>query len=380
MNQPSNMPPAARRQADEANRLANALKAGANPAVLAAVPVVPAAPAEPQFPSVGAEIPPDARAVAPGPNAPTHPSVKVRPAAPAPAPAQQPPADATAMPATGDADHRYKVLQGKYTAERRRDAEQIRILQENNNRLIAQLGAPPAAPAAPAAPPAPQTPEQQALAVGISKQEIAEFGPELVDLIIRTARNITAPEIRRLAAEQQRLSGAVQQSVAAVNRTARELVYDALETQLTDWSTINDSQEFIDWLDTVDVISGQARRAGLMKAFETNDASRVVGIFKAFLAEDERSRSTARTRQVDPATLVAPGTPAGGGSPAPLNDQQGKRIWLEAEVENFYALKRQNHWKNRPDEMKALESEIMSALAEGRIRPTVNDAGISNAR
>lgn len=389
----SNLPPAARRQVQEADRQIAALKAGADPASLPgatpvnanAPPPAPAPAAAPSFPNVGAPPPADAVPVAATPGQPTNPTVKIRPAAPAPAPAAAaPPDDATGMPAAapGDADHRYRVLQGKYTAERRRDAETIRQLQENNNRLIAQLGAAPAAAvAAPTPPPAPQTPEQRALSLGITKQEITEYGPELIDMIIRAATNITAPEIRRLAAEQQRLSGAVQTTVANVNRTARELVYDALESQLDDWNAINDSPEFIDWLDQVDVISGQTRRSGLMKAFEVNDATRVVGIFKAFLAEDERSRqSTARTRQVDPATLLAPGTPAGGGAPAPLNDQQSGRIWLESEVENFYAAKRRNHWKNNKAEEAALEAEIMAALAQGRIRPTVNDAGIANAR
>lgn len=372
----SNLPPAARRQVQEADRLANALKAGHDPNVLAAAPVVPAAPAAPapgaapNFPAVGVQLPADARPIAPAAPA-------AAPAAPA---APVPPADATAMPAAPDPEHKYKVLQGKYTAERQRDAARIRQLEENNNRLTAQLGTTPAAPVVPAAAPPVVTAEQRALNLGITKQELAEYGPELIELIIRTAANLTGPKIRELAAEQQRLSGAVQSSVAAVNRSARELVYDALESHVSNWATVNDSQEFLDWLDEVDIISGMTRRTGLMRAFEVNDATRVVGIFKTFIAEDERSRSTARTRQVDPATLIAPGTPAGGGSPAPLDGNQSGRIWLEAEVENFYALKRQGYFKHKLDEMKSMEAEIMAALAQGRIRPTINEQGLANAR
>jgi hypothetical protein len=385
----SNVPQAARRQVEEANRMAQALKAGQDPNALpgatplnANTPPQPAAVAPlPEFPSIGAAVPPDAKPVAPG----QIPKVKVaapnqpRAAAPAPAPSA-PPADATPAPAV-DHEHRFKVLQGKYNAEKRAAQAEIARLQEQNARIIASLGTAPAAPAAHApAPAAPLTLEQRAERVGITRTQIAEFGPELVEMMLTTAERIAGPRIAQLEREHQRLAGAVQTTVANVNRTARELVYDALESQVTDWATVNDSQEFLDWLDTVDVISGQTRRTGLMRAFELNDATRVVGIFRAFLAEDERTRSTSRTQRVDPETLIAPGQPAGGGTPAPLDGNQSGRIWLESEIENFYSLVRQNHFKHKPDERKALEAEIMSALAEGRIRPTINDQSLANAR
>lgn len=376
----SNLPPAARRQVREANRMSQALQAGqdpyARPAPAAPAPAPAAAqPANgqptlqpvPNFVSVGAEIPPDARPVDPAAPAPVS-------AAPAPAPSEPPP-DATAMPAPDTAEQRYRVLQGKYNKEVRQRDQQIATLATQNAQLLERIQTPPAAPVAAAVP---LTLEQRAASLGLSKQELAEYGPELVDMIMRVATNITAPEIRRLAAEQQRLQGQVSQTVQNVNRTARELVYDALSTQIQNWEMVNDSQEFLDWLGQDDIFSGQTRNASLLRAFENNDATRVVGIFKAFLQEDARSRSTARVPQVDPATLVAPGQPAGSGTPAPRSEDQGKKIWLESEVGNFYSLVRQG--KVKGDERKRIEADINLALVEGRIRPTINDSGIANAR
>lgn len=360
----SNLPPAARKQVREANAMIEAQKKGTAPPPVALTPV-PGAQATlqpvPNFASVGAPVPPDA--------------VPVAPAAPAPAPAPvEPPADATAMPATDTADHRYRVLQGKYTAETRRAAARIAQLEETVSNLAAR---PQAAPAAPVAPTAPQTTEDRALALGITKAELAEYGPELVELVMRVSAGITAPEIRRLAAEQQRLSGAVTQSVQVAQRTAREMVYEALGSAIPTWEVVNNSQEFLDWLGESDIFSGQTRNASLMRAFENNDATRVVGIFKAYLAEDERTRSTARTPRVDPATLLAPGTP-GGGTPAPKGDAQEGRIWLESEVRDFYSLVRSRRISKA--DAQAMEAEINLALIQGRIKPEHNDQNLTNAR
>lgn len=368
----SNLPPAARRQVKEANRQIKAIQDGQDPSKPAAPPPValtpvpgtpPAGQAQLQpvidFPVVGSPVPADATPVAPA----------------APAPASEPPADATPMAAPNDADHKYKVLQGKYNAEQRRNNAEIQSLRDQNATLIQRLGAP--APA-PVATPVPQTTEERAAALGISKQELAEYGPELVEMIMRVAGNITAPELRRLAAEQQRLQGAVSQTVQHVQRTARELVYDALETHIPSWETVNDSQTFLDWLAENDIFSGQTRQAGLMKAFENNDATRVVSIFRAFLAEDERSRPTARTRQVDPATLVAPGQPTGSGTPAPKDSEQSGKIWLESEVGDFYSLVRRGRISKADKDR--IEAEINLALVEGRIRPAHNDQNLANAR
>lgn len=381
----SNAPAAVRRQAAESNRMANAIKAGQNPNP----PPAPAGEVPANIPNVGAPVPADARPVdltRPAPVINLQPQTEFQ-APPPPQPTQvrqpaqnnEPPPDAQGM-APADNEHRFKVLQGKYTAETRRAAARINELERQNATLIDRMSAanpnpPPAAPA-----PAPLTLEQRAAQVGITKAEIAEYGPELIEMMIRTASNIANSRVAPVENSTRQLGAQVHQSLQTAQKTAREIVYEALATQIDNWEAVNSSQDFLDWLAGHDIFSGQTRGAGLMRAFEGNDATRVVGIFRAFLEEDERTRSTARTPRVDPATLIAPGQPLGGGAPAPTDGNQSKRIWLESEVGNFYSLVRQGVYRHNPDEKKAIEAEIHRANAEGRIRPTVNEAGLANAR
>lgn len=387
----SNVPAAVRAQVAAANREVEQLRAGQHPTQAPAPPV----PLPANIPNIGAEIPTDARPVdltqrQPQPTAAQTPHIQLQPSPPqfqhTPQPTQvrqpqvaqpqaQPPVDAVSMQPV-DPEHRFKVLQGKYTAETRRANQRIHELEQQVNVLINRQPAA-AQPAAPA--PVAQTLEQRAEAVGISKAEVAEYGPELIGMMIRTAERIANARVAPLENSQRQLTGAVTQTVQNMQKTAREMVYEALADNIPDWQAINVSDEFLDWLNQHDIFSGQTRNAGLLRAFEANDATRVVGIFKAFLEEDERSRSTARTRQVDPATLIAPGQPLGG-SPAPTGGNQGGRIWLESEVGDFYSLVRRGVYRNNPAEKARIEAEINLASVEGRIKPTYNDAGLSNAR
>lgn len=386
----SNVPAAVRKQIKAANREIQQLQEGKHatqaqptaapqpgnpPPVVALQPV-------PNFATVGAEVPAGAVVIDPvtgrPPAAPAPAVVQVaaptpRPAAPAPAAASAPPPGAQPVPAAVDFEHKYRVLEGKYAAERRRDAQAISALQQQ----LSAVRAVPAAAPAPASAPVQLTDDQRFEAAGLTKAEVEEYGPELVKMIMRVAGNIAAPEIRRIAAEQQRLSGQVNVAVQSANKTARELLWDALADQVPDWELTNNSQEFLDWLGEVDIISGLTRRAGLMNAFEANDAMRVIGIFKVFKAEDERAQSTTRQPQVDPVTLIAPGQPAQSATPAPAGDQGGPMI-PEQEVRTFYADVRRGRIKGQAKIDR--EAEINLALVQGRIIPEHSDAHLLNSR
>jgi hypothetical protein len=367
----SHVPQAARRQIKEANRLI-AEQNARNSSPPAPVPAPqPAAPVQigiqqpPNFITIGAQVPNDA--------VPVDPADGQLPVAAAPARAE-PPVGAQPVGEDPTQSQQYRVLQGKYNAETRRAQEQINQLQTQVNTLISQR---PAAPAPAPAAPAPLTDEQRFEAAGLTRAEVEEYGPELVKMIMRVAGNIAAPQIRQIAEQQRQLSGQVQQSVQIATRSAREVLYETLADKVPDWELVNSSQEFLDWLGEVDIISGHPRRAGLMNAFENNDAMRVVGLFRMFKAEDERARSTARTPQVNPATLIAPGTPASGSSaPAPAGVES--EIVTESEVRHHYHLVQTGKLKGKAKEMA--EARINLALVQGRIKPDHSEAHILNSR
>lgn len=408
----SHLPQSMRRQVREAARMQAAVQAGADPFVgsqpASAAP--PAAPAPgptlqpvPNFAVVGDDIPPgfvpvdltrgDPRnqpAPAAAPTAPTNPASRWIPAsqgaqpapqpqahqaAPAPVPANMPPPGA--QPAAGEGDQRYRVLQGKYNVETRELRSQVSELLAQNRQFMTILQQRPAATPAPAAP-VPRTQRERALAAGFTEKEIEEYGEELVSMMLRTAENIAGPQLQQLRTENARLASTVQTTVQSVTRNAVDRFWDDLAALVPEWSEINASQQWLDWLNVREVFSGRTRNDGLQNAFAEHDARRVAAIFNAFKAEDERA-PTAAPHFVDPATLVAPGH-TGGGTPAPagMNGNVDTRIWAEEEVSQFYSAKRRGHIKG--EEAARVEAMINRALAEGRIKPTRNDANLINSR
>jgi hypothetical protein len=413
----SNVPAVVRRQVKAAAAMQARFQAGQDPfegrgqPQASPAPPAPAAPGPtiqpvPEFAVVGDPIPDgfvpvdltrgDPRAATPpapasvaAPEPPTNPSPRWTPAsqasqAPQPAARQQvaPPAPAQTPPPGAEpvdnSDQRYRVLQGKYNSETRELRGQVADLIAANRAMMTALSQRPAVAPAPAPAPAPKTQRERALAAGFSEKEIEEYGEELVGIMLRTAQNVAGPQVEALRQENARLASTVQNTVQTAARTAHERFWDDIEELVPDWSEINASQEWLDWLQQRDVISGGTRNDGLQKAFAAHDARWAAGIFDAFKAEHSQApQPTAGGQHIDPATLVAPARPSGG-SPAPAGNESDTRIWTEAEVGQFYSDVRRGRIKG--DAKARKEAEINQALRSGRIKPTHNDAHLINSR
>lgn len=340
MNAPqSHMPPAARRQVAEANRLIAELnKPPAAPSDPPAVPAV-AAPAEPEFATI--EIAPPATAAAPPPVAPV-------------APVEESDKTATQL----------KVLRGKYNKE----TAELRAQLQDQQRTINSLAMAQAARAAEPPPAAPLKPEERFSAMGVSKQEIEAFGPDLISMMERVAQGSVTPEIKELL----RTTGELKQQLAQTQQTtfqaARQALYSALGAAVPNWTAVNDDENFLAWLQEVDVFSGSSRNTALQAAFNTNDVARVVGIFQAYVGKTPIPAPRA-TATVDRGTLVAPGQPRGAAMEAP--DGNRGRILSEQEIGDFYARVRRK--QVTPEEYQKFAAEIALATAEGRVKPTHTD-------
>lgn len=347
----SNLPPAARKQAAAAAKI-QAEQAAARRGEAAPQPAAPPPPAQ------GVHLQPVTEFV-PG----QEPPLEVAPQS------QIPPASATdpsqAPVNTPDYKQRYQVLQGKYNSEVPALREQVNFLMTQTQQLMNQRQMP--APVQQPAAPAPLR--------GVTPEEIQEYGSELLDVVRRVAAQEVAPHLQRVEGAVQNAQTTAANAAARAAEQARVAVYESLSAFDDNWELINNSDEFLAWLAVKDVISGQTRRMGLMNAFETNDAARVVAIFKTFKEEDSRSRSTARVPTVDPATLIAPGQPAGGAPAAPANN--AGKIWSEEEIGAFQARVRKG--RVTADERTRIEADIMAAVREGRVRPTHSTAHLANA-
>ena len=310
------------------------------------------------------------------PPAPTTEDVENTPA-PAAKDAENTPAPA-ADPVEKDPDHKYKVLQGKYNAEVPRLQAQLRESNElvselrqrvnNTESLLATMSAvDKATPAAPAA----------AAPSGITEEERAQFGPDLIDVIERVASAKLLPEFdSRVAPLKTTVEQASQKASHAEQSMAvskREKTLAALEAAVPNWEQQNEDQGFLNWLNEKDAYAGLPRGQLLTDAFRANDANRVIAFFKGFQTENAVVTPSAPTPpvvepQVKLEDLTAPGTPKTGSTSAP--NESGKRQWSRNDISAFYAKKNEFVTKGIPvpDEYQKLERDLIAAQREGRIR------------
>lgn len=330
MNAPSsNVPAAARRQVEEANRLIAELNARPGEQPLAPAPA-PAADPTP------APAPPAAAA-----------------AAPAPLSTEEQLRQMTA---------RYNTLQGKYNTEMAVMRGQI----DQTNQLVSTMLERSAAAPAPAPEPVrAQTPEEELRALGATDEDLKDYG-ELLPIVARLARNMYRPTVEKLEAELARLKNQGAAQTARMVETSRQDIYDDLDRKVPTWRIINDSDHFVDWLKVHDIFAGTSRHVALSTAFKNLDKARVVGIFEAYAREYPELARAPDAPPVDAGTLVAPEV-RGGTPPAAPEGSGSKRIITEGEIRSFYARVRKRLVS--PKDYAAFQAEVALATKEGRVRP-----------
>jgi len=308
-------------------------------------------------------------------------------------PAAPPPAPVTTVvsPPAEDptAEQRFKVLQGKYNAEvprlhktvqeKDRELEQMRNQLASTQALLAGLAQPP------------QLQPDQPL---VTQKEVQEFGPDLIDVVRRVAREEVVPRVRTLeeqfrpvAQTVQQMAPVVQQTQQESQKTAAELAHermcDGLDDMVPTWEQINNSPAFLEWLDQQDPYTGQKRGAMLTQAYGNGDVPRVANFFTGFMKEHAAVAPTGQqqaptptgqtqpgTPQVSLASLAAPGTGVGGPVSAGAPPESGnQRVYSGAEIRAFYADVQKGLYRSRAAEKEAIERDIFNAQKQGRIRP-----------
>lgn len=296
-------------------------------------------------------------------------------------PGEAPPADSTFTPPPAAKledpreetveywKQKFSTLRGMFNADIPRLNAELRELREKNTgleQLIAQLqAAPPRLPVQPGS--------------HITETDIQEYGNDLVDLARRAAHDALGDELQQLRAQNAELrqqSLQFQQVAGNFNaervKTARQTVHEALNVRIPDWQVINREPEFLDWLAEVDAFSGDTRQAMLNRAYESNDAPRVVAFFTKYVTDKQivtgqAGNQTTRSPTVSLDNLVAPGRATNVGTPQVSDSQANARIWTSAEVQKFYHDVQRGLFKNNPAEKNRLESLIIKAGNEGRI-------------
>lgn len=287
-------------------------------------------------------------------------------APPATPPAQpEPPAAPAASLPAGDTVSRadYLAMKGRFD---KANANNVRLSEEVTNlrQLVTQLSAQPPA----AAPPADPALNPTSL---LTPQEIADYGPDFLDVVGKKAREIAGSEIAKLNAKIDELSRGVQATAQVTQQSAREQMFAKMDRDLPTWREQNSNEDFLAWLQLPDAYSGAIRGELLGAAYAQNNADRVLAFFKGFLTEEAATTPAIPTPPAAPAaqkvpleTFAAPGRAKSAAATPPAE----KPIISRAQVSQFYLDVAAGKYRGREDEKNRLEAMIFSANAEGRLR------------
>jgi hypothetical protein len=215
----------------------------------------------------------------------------------------------------------------------------------------------------------------------IPQEDIESYGPELIEASRRWAAAEFGSEIAGLKAQLAELKGSQAQLTEA---QTRDKVQDQLraDPELANgrWQQLNTDQGFLNCLHEIDPFAGAPRFAMLQHAYSNGDAVRTGRFFKAYIAEH-----TVPTSQPYPPQTAVPGNgraPAGGlrledwaapgraagSNPSGNGATAERRVWTNREISQFYRERTDGKWRHREAEAIALETDILAAGAEGRVR------------
>jgi len=275
---------------------------------------------------------------------------------------EEPPVDGPGLSPAEDEKtwkHKFLSMQGRYNSEipKLRETAKAQAVQIGNlNKLLATVQRPEPVKA------------EETFKSSVTPEEVAEYGPELLDLMARVARDATAEATKEI----NRLKGLVKDVGGQIATGARAALLQGLDGAVPNWREVNDSAEFVDWLALPDQYSGDIRHNMLKAAFGRNDTPRVIAFFKGFLAE----MAALAPDQDEPGKTVQPKTPlknlAAPGraksTAAPNNAPPEKPIFTASQITKFYSDRTMGKFRGREKEAQQIEADIFAAQAEGRIR------------
>ena len=262
--------------------------------------------------------------------APVAPTVEVAP----------PPATASAVAVAaerGDIEQKYKSLQGMYAS----DVKQVKQAQQALDARLAAIEQ--------ASPPA-----QAAQPPVVDPKDVEAFGGDMMEMVQRYVTGAVAALESRIQGLETAFNGVAQDTA----QTKEQQFYALMDQLVADWRTVNASEGWLAWLRVKDEVYNLDRQAALNDAFGRLDAQQVAKVFQAYISSV-------------PAAPVQPSmedqiTPDGAGNSAPPAPE-AKPILSERAITAFYNDRARGAYAGREAEADAIEAQIDSAVAEGRV-------------
>jgi len=192
----------------------------------------------------------------------------------------------------------------------------------------------------------------------LTRQDLDNFGPELLDVAQRAAQHALAPELQRLhdenAALQEQLDSATKMSIDQY-----------LDREVPNWRLINVDERFHQWLLMPDTYSGVIRDRLLKDAAHAANAQRVASFFKGFLAA--AGQAPASTGQASQRTQRAS-----------RRGPDGKPIYTRDWITEMWAKRRRGEVDDAT--WARWEYELIAAGREGRVVGALGIDGVPVSR
>jgi len=188
----------------------------------------------------------------------------------------------------------------------------------------------------------------------LTRQDLDNFGPELLDVAQRAARHAIGPELQQLHDENQQLQD-------QLNSATKTTIDQYLDANVPNWRQINNDERFHGWLLQPEPYSGIIRDRLLKDAVAAANAPRVASFFKGFLA----------------ASGQAPASPAPAGRTS-RRAPSGAPIYTRAQINQMWSMRRKGEINDQ--EWARWEHELVAAGREGRIVGALGIDGIPVTR
>lgn len=284
-----------------------------------------------------------------------------------PSPAVTPDITPPAAQQPDEWQQRYNVLKGKYDNEVPDLNRQIQDLRRINDDLTQQITAMKSELEAlrQQKTQADESTAAQSLGLEQSSEMLRDQGysDEMIEAFQGMAKAVHGGEIDSLRKQLSDVTGnlesvqeeSVKQSQeAALNAETR--FQDEISSKVPDWRVINDSQEFLSWLQEIDEPSGATKLQLLQHAYQQKDLNRTLYFFTQW-----KAIRSARS-DLGPGSQITPSE--GGDSETTVGSSQQ---WAKADITAFYEAVRKGEYRGREQEQERIERDIFRAQSEGRV-------------
>jgi hypothetical protein len=268
-----------------------------------------------------------------------------------------PPAASITPPAPDSFEHKYNVLQGKYNKEMGRMNTMLSSVLTEKEQLQAQLNAAPAS----ANPFSDDTVIAGDQDIEFLKAQYPDAYPGIEALVAKRTAEIVKP-----------VADTVATTAATTARIDGDRYFETLDSKIKDWRTINNSPEFIEWLNARDRYTGATKHQLLRDAFYKRDVERSASFFDDYIKETAAvpppgQNPAAPTPPVQFRQFVdTDAYPNNSGSPTPSISEKG--IVHRSDIDRFYKDRATGRFIGTEEDAAKIESRFFRAIKEGKVR------------